>query len=94
MRDVTFRQPTADIEVLDQIRSALEEAIRNSYEEIRANNPRFAGHRGDIEIAANLHNRRLSQAEALEEIARTRARAWRRRARGGRAPTFRPNPTA
>jgi hypothetical protein len=70
MRKVTAKQATAEVEVLDQVSASLEKAIRSSYEQIQADNPRFGGQRGDIEFAANLHNRRLSQVEALEEIAR------------------------
>ena len=70
MRDLTVRQAKIEIEVLDQVRASLEEAIRNSYQQIRANNPRFGVQGGDIELAAGLHNVRLSQTNALEEIAR------------------------
>lgn len=70
MRDITIKQATEELEVLERIRAGLEEAIRNSYDEIRTNSPRFGAGGHDIEIASNLHNRRISQAEALEEIAR------------------------
>ena len=70
MREATVKQATVEIEVLDKIRTSLEEAIRDSYEVIRANSPRFGRGDDDIELAASLHNRRLSQADALEEIAR------------------------
>ena len=52
MRNATVQQAAAEIKVLDQIRGSLEKAIRNRYEEISLNNPRFGGHRGDMEIAA------------------------------------------
>lgn len=70
MREVTAKQAKDEVEVLDRVSASLERAIRSSYEQIQAENPRFGGYRGDIELAANLHNSRLSQVEALEEIAR------------------------
>lgn len=70
MRDITIKQAKGEVEVLDEVSASLAEAIRRFYDEVRANNPRFGSHSTDIEIATDLHNRRLSQVDALEEIGR------------------------
>jgi hypothetical protein len=70
MRPETEKQAKAEIEQIDQIQARLEQAIRESYEAIRTQNPRIPGYRGDIEMGVSLHNQRLSQVNALEEIRR------------------------
>jgi hypothetical protein len=70
MRELTRTQATNEIQVLDKISDGLRDALRQNYDDLRANNPAVTRSGGDIEIAAKLHNIKLSLNEALEEVGR------------------------
>ncbi|WP_456624416.1 hypothetical protein, partial [Bradyrhizobium sp. P5_C12] len=70
MRELTRTQATTEIQILDRISDGLRDALRQNYDDLRANSPAVTRSGGDIEFAAKLHNIRLSLNEALEEVGR------------------------
>jgi hypothetical protein len=70
MRDKTIVQAKDEVQHLDKVSVSLQEALRQNYDELRDSRQALRGTRGDIELAAGLHNNKVSMTQALEEIGR------------------------